>query len=50
MEISTPLLNKDYRNYLQYLKVVVPSHYEGHKEMYEEEVKMANDEVEFEDD
>lgn len=26
----------DYKNYLQYLKVVVPSEYEDHKEMFDE--------------
>ncbi len=29
----------DYKNYLQYLKVVVPAEYEGHKEMFDEYTK-----------
>lgn len=33
----------DYKNYLQYLKVVVPDEYEGHKEMFDEYTKEDNE-------
>ncbi len=35
---------EDYRNYLQYLKAVVPEEYESHKNMFEEDLKMLQDE------
>ena len=34
---------EDYRNYLQYLKTVLPEEYEGHKEMFEEDMKDLQD-------
>ncbi|MBP3709114.1 MAG: hypothetical protein J6I73_01710 [Treponema sp.] len=34
--IGSKFAEEDYRNYLQYLKIVVPTEYEGHKEMLDD--------------
>ena len=34
---------EDYRNYLQYLKAAVPSEYQEHKEMFEDDLKSLQD-------
>ena len=40
---------EDYRNYLQYLKIVVPQEYEEHKEMFEKDLKdLQNDDFDDE--
>ena len=36
MGIGSKYVEEDYKNYLQYLKVVVPSEYKSHKEMFDE--------------
>lgn len=38
---------EDYRNFLQYLKVVVPSELEEHKRMFEEQKRIALDDEEY---
>ena len=40
---------EDYRNYLQYLSFVIPKEYEGHKEMFENNLKDLEDDG-FNDD
>ena len=40
---------EDYRNYLQYLSFVIPKEYEGHKEMFENDLKDLQDDG-FNDD
>ena len=37
---------EDYRNFLQYLSHVIPDEYAPHKEMYEEELRIAEDDDE----
>ena len=34
--IGSEFVEEDYRNFLQYLKVVVPDEYESHKKMFDE--------------
>ncbi len=36
----------DYRNYLNYLKTIVPNEYQSHLRMFEESMKRANEEDE----
>ena len=40
---GSEFVEEDYRNYLQYLKVVVPNEYEGHKEMLDEYMAEDNE-------
>ena len=40
---GSEFVEEDYRNYLQYLKVVIPDEYEGHKEMFDEYTKADNE-------
>ena len=34
--IGSEFVEEDYRNFLQYLKIVVPDEYEAHKKMFDE--------------
>lgn len=41
---------EDYRNYLQYLKAAVPSEYQGHKEMFEDDLQSLQDDCSEEEE
>ena len=47
--MGSEFAKEDYRNFLQYLSYVIPSEYAPHKEMYEEELRIAEDDDEFAD-
>ena len=47
--MGSEFAKEDYRNFLQYLSHVIPDEYAPHKEMYEEELKIAEDDDEFAD-
>jgi hypothetical protein len=44
--MGSEFAKEDYRNFLQYLSYVIPSEYAPHKEMYEEELRIAEDDDE----
>ena len=44
--MGSEFAKEDYRNFLQYLSHVVPNEYAPHKEMYEEELRIAEDDDE----
>ena len=41
--MGSKFAKEDYRNFLQYLSYVIPDEYAPHKEMYEEELRIAED-------
>jgi hypothetical protein len=41
--MASAFAKEDYRNFLQYLSYVIPDEYAPHKEMYEEELRIAED-------
>lgn len=41
--MGSEFAKEDYRNFLQYLSYVIPDEYAPHKEMYEEELRIAED-------
>ena len=45
MGIGSQFVEEDYKNYLQYLKVVVPSEYKAHKRMFDECTIENNDDM-----
>jgi len=47
--MGSEFAKEDYRNFLQYLSHVIPDEYAPHKEMYEEELRIAEDDDEFAD-
>ena len=44
--MGSAFAKEDYRNFLQYLSHVAPDEYASHKEMYEEELRIAEDDDE----
>ena len=44
--MGSEFAKEDYRNFLQYLSYVIPNEYAPHKEMYEEELRIAEDDEE----
>ena len=47
--MGSEFAKEDYRNFLQYLSHVIPDEYAPHKEMYEEELRIAEDDDESAD-
>ena len=47
--MGSKFAKEDYKNFLQYLSYVVPDEYTPHKEMYEEELRIAEDDDESAD-
>ena len=47
--MGSEFAKEDYRNFLQYLSYVIPDEYAPHKEMYEEELRIAEDDDESAD-
>ena len=45
--IGSQFVEEDYKNFLQYLKVVVPDEYEAHKKLFDESIAEDN---EFDDE
>lgn len=41
--MGSEFAKEDYRNFLQYLSYVIPDEYAPHKEMYEEELRITED-------
>lgn len=44
--MGSAFAKEDYRNFLQYLSYVVPNEYAPHKEMYDEELRIAEEDEE----
>ena len=50
VEFGVEKAEVDYRNYLRYLKMLVPEAYHSHKEMFEEAIRNRDDENLIEED
>ena len=47
--IGSKYVEEDYRNFLQYLKVVIPHEYETHKRLFDDSLAENEDDLEIEE-